>query len=135
MVCTYCGHDTQVVNSRHQKRLNQVWRRRKCTNCGAVFSTHEAADYEASWRVLDTNGSLHPFLRDKLLISLHKSLEHRPTAVADASGLLNTIVSLLRPLAAKGTLEASEIALTTREVLIKFDNAAATHYAAFHKLS
>ena len=134
MNCTYCGSETQVVNSRLQKRLNQVWRRRKCTNCGAIFSTHEAADYEASWRVLGANGSLHPFLRNKLLISLHKSLGHRSKAVEDATGLLETIIALLRSQADRGTLEVSEIALTVQQVLRNFDNAAATHYAAFHKL-
>jgi transcriptional regulator NrdR family protein len=102
--------------------------------CGAVFSTLEIADYEASWRVLDPKGSLHPFLRNKLLVSLHKSLEHRPKSIEDATGLVETVISLLRPLANRGTLEANQITITVQQVLTNFDNAAATHYAAFHKL-
>jgi transcriptional repressor NrdR len=134
MVCTYCGGDTQVTNSRHQKRLNQVWRRRHCLNCGATFSTHEVAVYEGSWRVLTEKGSLTPFHRDKLFLSLHKSLEHRKRSVEDATGITNTVISLLLSQADKGVLEPTSIALTAHEVLKNFDNAAATHYAAFHKL-
>jgi transcriptional regulator NrdR family protein len=134
MVCTYCGGETQVTNSRHQKRLNQVWRRRHCLSCGATFSTHEAAVYEDSWRVLDARGHMHPFLRNKLFLSLHKSLEHRKRSVEDATGITNTVVSLLLSQADKGVLEPNSIALTAYEVLGNFDKAASTHYAAFHDL-
>ncbi len=134
MVCTYCGGDTQVTNSRHQKRLNQVWRRRHCLNCGATFSTHEAAVYEDSWRVLDAGAHLHPFLRNKLFLSLHKSLEHRRRSVEDATSLTSTVISLLQPQASDGSIEATAIAVTAHQVLLNFDKAGATHYAAFHEL-
>lgn len=134
MVCVYCGSKTEVTNSRHQKRLNQVWRRRHCLNCGGIFTTHEMTAYEGSWRVQTASGSLQPFSRDKLLMSLHKSLEHRPTPVDDASGLTATVISLLSNQTDKGLLQAESIALTVQAVLQNFDKAAAVHYAAFHHL-
>lgn len=134
MVCIYCSGKTEVVNSRHQKRLNQVWRRRHCPNCGATFTTHEATSYEGSWRVQDAKGVLHPFLRDKLLLSLHKSLEHRPKALEDATAITATVIGELARQTDKGLLEAESIALTAHTVLNNFDKAAAVHYAAFHKL-
>lgn len=132
MVCIYCGHDTQVINSRLQKRLNQTWRRRKCPNCLAVFSTHEVTSYEDSWRVKTATGSLTPFLRYKLFLSLHKSCEHRPGSVEDAAALTNTVISLLRHQTDKGLLEPTNIVITTYEVLKNFDKAASVHYQAFH---
>ena len=132
MVCIYCSDETRVINSRHQKRLNQVWRRRKCDNCLAVFSTHEAASYEDSWRVQAADASLRPFLRNKLFLSLHKSCEHRKRSVEDATGLTSTVISLLGHQTDAGLLEASSIAITAHEVLQNFDKAAAVHYLAFH---
>lgn len=134
MVCIYCSGKTEVTNSRHQKRLNQVWRRRHCLNCGGIFTTHEMTSYEGSWRVQDALGALHPFLRDKLLLSIHKSLEHRPASATDASGITATVISLLQHQTDHGLLETESIAITVHEVLSNFDKAAAVHYAAFHKL-
>jgi transcriptional repressor NrdR len=132
MVCIYCGGDTQVINSRLQKRQNQTWRRRKCLDCLAVFSTHETASFEDSWRVKTEEGSLKPFWRDKLLLSIHKSCEHRPDSIEAASSLTGTVLSLLRQQTDKGLLEATNIALTAYEVLKNFDKVAAVHYQAFH---
>ena len=132
MVCIYCGSGTQVVNSRLQKRLNHVWRRRRCVECGAVFSTHEMPAYEDSWRVKTPEGALMPFQRDKLFLSLYKSCEHRPGAAEDAGGLTATVIGLLRHQDDKGLFEAENISLTAWEVLNNFDKAAAVHYQAFH---
>lgn len=90
--------------------------------------------YEGSWRVQEASGALHPFSRDKLLMSIHKSLEHRASSVADASGITATVIGLLQHQASQGLLEEEAIALTVHEVLQNFDKAAAVHYAAFHDL-
>ena len=134
MKCIYCGAETQVVNSRHQKRINQVWRRRKCLECAAVFSTHESAAYDAAWRVKTSSGALQPFNRNKLLVSLYKSLEHRPNALDDAEALTSTIMGKLLSLAQNGLLDHSDIAQTTQEALKRFDTPASVHYAAFHQV-
>jgi transcriptional regulator NrdR family protein len=90
--------------------------------------------YEGSWRVQDAKDALHPFQRDKLLMSIHKSLEHRPKSVVDASGITATVMALLQHQTSQGLLETSDIAITVHEVLQNFDKAAAVHYAAFHNL-
>lgn len=132
MVCIQCGSDTQVVNSRHQKRANQVWRRRKCVNCQAIFSTAETADYTASWTVIAKNSAHAPFSRDTLFISLYNSLQHRSTAVSDAASLTATIMSKLAPLVTDGALHATDIKTATQVALNRFDAAASVHYQAFH---
>ncbi|HEX7368474.1 MAG TPA: hypothetical protein VF261_02360 [Candidatus Saccharimonadales bacterium] len=134
MVCIYCGGDTDVVNSRQQKRANQVWRRRKCRSCGAVFTTTEQARYEAAWRVTSPSGGLVPFNRDKLLLSLHKSLEHRSSSLGDAAALTDTVIAKLRGQSHNGIIEAAIIAQTAFAALERFDKPAAVSYRAFHPL-
>lgn len=132
MVCTYCGSETQVTNSRHQKRSNNVWRRRKCTACGAVFSTAEHVDYEKTWVVQYLDGQLSPFLRDKLFTSIFKSCQHRPTALDDAIGLTDTVIAAVHKDIRDGSLTSRDLATATLAVLKRFDQPAAISYRAFH---
>lgn len=131
MVCTYCGAETQVVNSRHQKRQNQVWRRRKCIGCTAIFTSLEAVDLSQAVRVV-SNESYEPFSRDRLLLSVYDSLRHRKTAIEDATALVATIISQLLRLAESGAIQRDHIVAITSEILSRFDTLAATHYQAFH---
>jgi transcriptional regulator NrdR family protein len=88
MVCVYCGSETKVTNSRHQKRTNQVWRRRQCLKCTALFTTEEKTDHTSLWKVKKNNEeTLVAFSRDKLFLSIYKSCEHRLNALADAASL------------------------------------------------
>ena len=131
MVCIHCSSETQVINSRHQKKLNQVWRRRSC-NSGHVFTTIEKADFSAVWRIKQANGRLSPFLRDKLFLSLLRSLGHRKTAVTDAGALADTITSRLAAPNNDGIIPVQQIITNTQVVLNRFDKAASVHYQAFH---
>lgn len=134
MVCIHCGEKTHVVNSRHQKRSNQVWRRRQCWACQAIFTTEETAQYEAAWLVRYDQGALRPFLRDKLFLSLYKSCGHRKTALEDAMGLTDTVIKKLGHEADNGVLRRITIIQTVQVALNRFDKAASTSYAAFHPL-
>src|SRR4030095_13921284 len=131
MDCVYCGKNTRVINSRHQKKSNQVWRRRRCTACQAVFTTLEAVDTNQALRI-HKDGRHEPFSRDTLLISVYNSLRHRKTALQDATGLTGTIVAKLYPFIQNATIDRDRVAEVTTEVLKRFDKAAATHYKAFH---
>lgn len=133
MVCIQCGAETRVINSRHQKRSNQVWRRRQCQQCQAIFSTEEAARYEASWGVLRPSGAVTAFSRDKLFLSLYRSCQHRQTAADDAAALTDTIINKLAQTVTDGSLERATIISVSQVALNRFDKAASTHYAAFHR--
>jgi len=131
MVCSYCQSDTQVINSRHQKRANQVWRRRKCNSCHAIFTTIERIEATQAYRVLH-KGLMRPFSRELLLISVYESLKHRTNPAMDAADLTNTIVSLLFQAAEASVLTREQIVEITAAVLERFDTVAAVHYRAFH---
>jgi transcriptional regulator NrdR family protein len=98
-----------------------------------VFTTEESVNYAGSWRVRYPNGSLEAFQRDKLLLSLHRSCQHRKTALSDAQGLTDTVIKKLLTQINDGIINSTVIAQTTQVALNRFDNAASVHYAAFHK--
>jgi transcriptional regulator NrdR family protein len=132
MVCVHCGGKTAVTNSRHQKNANQVWRRRACQNCGTVFTTEESAAYGGAWAVQSASGAISPFSRDKLLLSVHESLKHRPDALNDAAGVTATIIHKLSGVAEDGRLERQTIRNAAQVALNRFDKAASAHYMVFH---
>lgn len=131
MVCIYCRSETNVINSRAQKRLNHVWRRRKCSACKSIFTTSEAPQLAVSVMVHKAS-RLEPFSRDKLFLSIYESSKHRTTALSDAQALTETVIGQVMPVITNGQVPAQEIARAVRKVLKNFDLAAHTHYAAFH---
>lgn len=131
MVCIYCGGGTSVHNSRLQKSHNQVWRRRGCTRCGAIFSTIEAADLGKALSV-KKDDTLEPFQRDKLFLSVYNACRHREHACEDAGGLVETIIAQILHETAAGIVATEKLAATAGAILRRFDQAAAVQYDAFH---
>ena len=135
MVCTYCGGPTAVVNSRHQKRANQVWRRRRCLQCNNVVTTVEGLDYPASISFKPQTGVLQPFQRDILFISVYESLRHRKTAASDAEALTATILkSLPTCFDDNQAVDRQKLVKLVASTLQLFDKAAAVQYQAYHPL-
>lgn len=132
MVCTYCSGKTQVINSRWQKRPNQVWRRRRCVSCEAVFTTVEGSDLTKSLVAVHASGAFAAFQRDKLMLSIYDAVKHRKTAQTDASALTDTVISKVLARANAGAITQAEITQITHATLKAFDAAAATHYLAYH---
>jgi transcriptional repressor NrdR len=129
MVCIYCGGDTKVTNSRLQKRNNQVWRRRQCLACQAVFTTHESVELESALSV-EQNGQNQPFLPDLLLKELMLDLSHRKDVHTASREVLGTIVRQLLALPQKPLYKPADIAQVTSEVLKRFDRRAYLRYLA-----
>lgn len=132
MVCIYCSGSTKVINSRHQKRPNRVWRRRKCTTCGNVWSTIETVDYALALAVQQPSGAVEPFLREKLFISIYESCKHRSSALEDAEALTSTVIGKLLGSVQNASLPRHIIISTAAGVLKNFDRTAQVHYTAYH---
>ena len=135
MVCIYCGERTQVTNSRPQKRLHQVWRRRACLSCAAAFTTNETVDLSTSLVVRSRDGGIRPFSRDQLFVAVLAAVGHRATAVADAGALTTTITAKLLRGTDTAAVSIDGIISTALQVLTNFDKAAAVQYSAYHKPS
>ncbi len=131
MVCIYCGGETKVTNSRLQSRSNQVWRRRQCLSCQAVFTTHESIELESALSVND-GGRLKPFLPDLLLNELMLALKDRNDVYTASRELLGTIVKKLLALPQKPVYQPADISKLTAEVLSRFDKQAFLRYQADH---
>ena len=132
MVCVHCGSATKVINSRPQKRNNQVWRRRQCVNCRAVFTSEELVSYSTSWSIKTDSGKLIPFNRDKLFLSLYECCKHRKTAVDDAAELTDTVIKKVAPNITDGVVDMKTVARTSLVALNRFDKAAGVQYQAYH---
>lgn len=131
MVCIYCNRDTQVTNSRHQKRNNHTWRRRKCKSCGSIFTTIEAVDYTATLRV-NINNEYKPFLTDLLYTEVLLSLQDRKSAYMDSREVTNTIIKSLLSMPQNPLYSPKDISKVTATVLERFDKRAWHRYAAEH---
>jgi len=134
MVCIFCDGKTQVVNSRLQKKQQQVWRRRKCPNCKNIFTTIERIDYSSSLLIDKIDGKTEHFVKEKLLLSIYSSLGHRKDPVGDSIAITDTIIAkvlktIKTPLISRNVL----IGIST-DVLNRFDKTAAVHYKAYHPL-
>ena len=131
MVCIYCGGDTKVTNSRWQKRNNQVWRRRECTACHAVFTSHEAFELESALSV-SQNGRISPFMPDLLLKELMMALQDRNDVYTASREVMGTATAKLLTLPQKPVFSPADISKTVSGVLRRFDKRAYLRYIADH---
>ena len=131
MVCIFCSNETQVTNSRPQKRNNNVWRRRQCQVCHSVFTTIEAIDYSSVFRI-NVQGDFKPFLTDLLYTEVLLALSDRKNAYMDAREITNNIIKTLSKMPGSPLCKPSDISRVTAAVLQKFDKRAWHRYAAEH---
>lgn len=131
MVCPYCNSKTSVENSRTQKRSNQVWRRRACKACKAVFTTHEAIDLSSALLV-QKSASLEPFVQDRLFASILECMPHRVDKYLAARETSQGVVIKLTTLQSAATVSTVQIAELTAKKLKVLDKKAYLHYTANH---
>lgn len=131
MVCPFCNKETEVINSRPQKRTNGVWRRRHCFGCQRIFTSVEKADLESSVRVQKRSGDLEPLSEAKLMISLYRALEHQKTAPDMAFELSQTVIKSVLKFSSGPLIPSSAIAFEVIATLKNFDAAAAIRYQSF----
>lgn len=134
MVCLYCASKLTVSNSRPQRRTNTIWRRRACPNCQAIFTSIEQINPTDTLLFQTALGTVEPFSRDVLFISVHDALKHRKTAVNDATHLTDTIIKQILPENRAATLLRVDVVARAAAILARFDKAAGVHYQAYHPL-
>lgn len=134
MFCINCFHtNTQVANSRPNKKRAHVWRRRKCTTCGVVFTTYERPSLADNKPVYLPSGNTDSFNLGKLIISIAKAFTHTPNeAEYSALWLAQTVEDILST--ELKVITPEDIKTTTHVVLKRFDELAAVQYAARHQL-
>jgi len=131
MVCSVCGGRTEVINSRQQKRSNQVWRRRRCLDCLRVFTTHEMTDLSPQFSVSKKDKE-EPFLTDKLFTEVLLALQDRKDCYRDAREATATITKHLLAKADGVVIPAPAISRVTAQVLKRLDRRAWLRFISEH---
>ncbi len=130
MICIKCGHkNTRVINSRQNKKTAVVWRRRKCKECGHIYTTYEDIALD---QIKITSGKQSiSFHHTKLLISVASCFEHIPKKRAEnAEALTKTIEAKILLNGVETSPQAICEAVYTS--LKRFDRLASVQYAAKH---
>jgi transcriptional repressor NrdR len=135
MICLYCNGSTQVVNSRPQHKATQVWRRRKCEECGRLFSTNERIDLSKALMIRKSETEVEPFVREKLLLSIYRSVGHRKTAINDSTAITDTICSKLIKSSTSPIIEVEYLVKLVTNTLNTFDKPAGVHYKAYNPIA
>lgn len=131
MKCIYCNGKTRVVNSRLQKRNNQIWRRRQCLSCSAIVTTHEGVNL-SSLLIVDIGSTPKPFLIDRLFTEVLLAMQDRKDCYMAAREVTNTIVAKLLKTPGKPVYDTKQISKITAQVLKRFDRHVWLRYIAEH---
>lgn len=132
MVCPYCSGRTKVVNSRRQKRNNNVWRRRHCSGCSAVFTSIESPNL-SSTLIVNQNGTYKPFLTDLLYTEILLTISDRKDCYIAARELTNSVIQFLLRSPQKPVFTPTDINQAVAGVLKRFSKRAWQRYSAEHE--
>ena len=136
MVCPFCLYKkTDVFNSRPGTRLNVIWRRRRCTQCGAQFTTYESADPGSILSIKDGR-DIAPYSHSKLLLELAQVCDHRDDIDESVPYLAGTIEQKLFRKAGAAqelTITKADILSATLETLQHYDPVAYVKYVGRHQ--
>ncbi|MFT4532561.1 MAG: transcriptional regulator NrdR family protein, partial [Candidatus Saccharimonadales bacterium] len=126
----YCSSATSVTNSRSPKTSSFVWRRRKCKQCSAIWTTRENYDLSTTHRVkVSSTGASEHFRRDLLLLSVHEAIKHVKHPEDIAGDLTDTVISKLLALK-EPVISTRSIIDVTHGTLKAYDHTAAAVYKA-----
>ena len=132
MVCLFCQHKiTDVINSRQHASRPQVWRRRRCRACQAVFTTYETP----AAAMLPTVESPKPqvFSTARLMVSLYHELPENDERPDTAWELAQTVTQHLLAMQLL-KLSPEKIAQTACATLLAYDKPSAMRYGLRYKL-
>jgi transcriptional repressor NrdR len=125
--CPYCGHDSQVKDSRVS--AEGIRRRRQCVDCSRRFTTYEQLGQPAI-KVQKRDGRFEPFDSNKMVKALRRVGRDRAAlGPADQQRLARTIEAELLDAAVK-TIRSGEIVDRLLRLLKDVDRVAYDRLAA-----
>ena len=132
MKCPYCQfRTTKVVDKRDSEDLSVTRRRRRCTACGARFTTYERAEL-VPLMLVKKDGRREEFDRAKLRAGLVKACAKRPVSAAAIERVVNEIEAELRRREA-GEVSHAEVGEVVMEKLRQLDNVAYIRFASVYR--
>jgi len=82
--------------------------------------------------VRSKTGSIDPFVREKLLISINASLGHRKNHLNEAIAITDTVIGKLQKKYNNALIDTAYIIESVKEVLVNFDKTAVIYYDAYY---
>ena len=107
MKCTFCQHDTQVIESRVTEDGRAVRRRRECEKCKKRFTTIEKTRGATLW-VIKKDRRREPFDCEKAKRGILRAIERRPVSTELVDDIIDQVE---REMMRKTTEEVSSRAI------------------------
>jgi transcriptional repressor NrdR len=132
MNCPFCqADDTKVMDSRLVNEVNQVRRRRICSQCNERFTTYETVELIMP-RVIKKDQSRVSFEEDRLRNGMLRALEKRPVSTADVDTAVMNIIHKIRATGEKEIL-SDQIGEWVMDELRKLDDVAYVRFASVYR--
>lgn len=131
MVCIYCKHKTQVINSRLQVSSNTVWRRRFCPNCHNLMTTQESYCLN-NLLLVKHQKKIEPFNSEKIFLTIYQALDHFKDADNRASYLAQITINKIISQTSNSQITSSTIFNIIITTLSRYDKLAAKKYLTNH---
>jgi len=130
MQCPYCGElETRVIDSRPVG--DGIRRRRKCSGCGARFTTYERVQ-QGNIFVVKKDGRREEYNRNKLYAGVRKACEKRPLPTGAVDKLVDSIEADIYK-TGKVEIPSSLIGDLVIEGLKKLDHIAYIRFASIYR--
>ncbi len=130
MRCPYCGElETRVIDSRPVG--DGIRRRRKCSSCGARFTTYERVQ-QGNIFIVKKDGRREEYNRNKLYAGVRKACEKRPLPTGAVDKLVDSIEADIYK-TGKVEIPSSLIGDLVIEGLKKLDHIAYIRFASIYR--
>ncbi len=131
MRCPWCAHeDDKVVDSRSVERGAAIRRRRECRSCRRRYTTFERVE-DLGLTVIKRDGTKEPYVREKLVSGIEKSLANRPVTDEQVATVAGKVEARLRRKGPQVT--SQDVGLEVLAELKKLDQVAYVRYASVYK--
>ena len=132
MRCPYC-HQTEdrVVDSRTSREGRAVRRRRECLSCERRFTTYEYVE-ERALQVIKRDGTVEPYVREKMLRSIQLPCAKRPIAPSEVEAIADQVEDALNHLG-HDEIESRLIGEMVMERLRTLDHVAYVRFASVYR--
>ncbi|MCX7966448.1 MAG: transcriptional regulator NrdR [Syntrophorhabdaceae bacterium] len=132
MKCPFCGYtESKVLDSRTNKEMDTIRRRRECLKCGKRFTTAERLE-EGMLLVIKKDGRREVFDRTKILNGLKKACEKRPISITTLEKIVSRIEYNLFERSER-EIKCSEIGEMVMDELKKLDEVAYVRFASVYR--
>ena len=133
MKCPYCLSPTnKVLDKREVEDLSVTRRRRRCTACGARFTTYERVEM-VPLMLVKKDGRREEFDRAKLRSGLAKACAKRPVSAADVERAIDEIEAELRRRQEGGEVSHATAGELVMDKLRQLDNVAYIRFASVYR--